>query len=86
MDLDFTEEAREASGDSNGGGGGCTDSIFGEGRRETFPQVRTEMLLSQFKGPLSKLLANRGRSWLVGLAEAEQTRVVVVSQRNFTGA
>ena len=32
--LDFTEAATEASRDGNGGGGGCTDSIFGEWRRE----------------------------------------------------
>ena len=31
LDLDLTKEATEESGDSNGGGGGCTDSIFGEG-------------------------------------------------------
>ena len=53
--------------------------------KRTFPQVGTEMLLSQFKGLLSKFLANRARSWLVVLAEAEGASVVAVGEGNFTG-
>ena len=36
LDLDFTEEATEVPRDGNGGGGGCTDSIFSEEQRERY--------------------------------------------------